>query len=193
MTPDQIARLVFLSLLGAVILFWMFRGSRQSLNRILQQVVVWALLFVGVVAGFGLWKDIERSGTFSQNVSSQTGEITSPRAPDGHYYLTLEVNGEPVRFVVDTGASDMVLTRQDAETAGIDIENAPFYRRAQTANGVVRVAPVTIETVAIGPFIDSNISASINDGEMETSLLGMTYLHRFQKIEISGGEMILTR
>ena len=135
MTPDQIARLVFLCLLGAVILFWMFRGSRQSLNRILQQVVVWALLFVGVVAGFGLWKDIERSATFRQNVSSQTGEITSPRALDGHYYLTLEVNGEPVRFVVDTGASDMVLTRQDAETAVSILKTRPFTAALRRQTG----------------------------------------------------------
>ena len=129
----------------------------------------------------------------SARISAETGEITVPRSADGHYYLTLQVNDTPIRFVVDTGATDMVLTRADAVTAGVDPGDQGFSGRARTANGTVRVAPVRLDTVAIGPVQDRNVRASVNDGEMDTSLLGMTYLHRFSSIQITNGEMILSR
>ncbi|MEX0337508.1 MAG: TIGR02281 family clan AA aspartic protease, partial [Arenibacterium sp.] len=68
-----------------------------------------------------------------------------------------------------------------------------FYNEARTANGVVRVAPVTLEKVALGPVSDRAFPASVNGGEMDTSLLGMRYLERFDRIEIRGNEMVLVR
>jgi|TARA_Y100000815_G_C13273903_1_gene474152 aspartyl protease family protein len=186
------ASLIYLLLLGAALAFWFFIQNRDSLNRKLQQAALWALIFVGAIAAYGLWDDISRSG-MSARISAETGEITVPRSADGHYYLTLQVNDTPIRFVVDTGATDMVLTRADAVTAGVDPGDQGFSGRARTANGTVRVAPVRLDTVAIGPVQDRNVRASVNDGEMDTSLLGMTYLHRFSSIQITNGEMILSR
>ena len=192
MDGDRIASLIYLGLLGAVLVTWFLIQNRQSMNRLLQQGALWALIFVGAVAAIGLWEDI-RSATTSRATVAESGEITIPRAPDGHYYLTLGVNGSPIRFVVDTGATDLVLARKDAEAAGIDVEGAGFYREAATANGRVRVAPVTLSEVTIGPLVDRDVPASVNEGEMAGSLLGMSYLQRFGRIEIAGGKMILTR
>ncbi|MAY85877.1 MAG: TIGR02281 family clan AA aspartic protease [Pseudooceanicola sp.] len=192
MSSADSASLIYLLLLGAALAFWFFIQNRDSLNRKLQQAALWALIFVGAIAAYGLWDDISRSG-MSARISAETGEITVPRSADGHYYLTLQVNDTPIRFVVDTGATDMVLTRADAVTAGVDPGDQGFSGRARTANGTVRVAPVRLDTVAIGPVQDRNVRASVNDGEMDTSLLGMTYLHRFSSIQITNGEMILSR
>lgn len=192
MSSADSASLIYLLLLGAALAFWFFIQNRDSLNRKLQQAALWALIFVGAIAAYGLWDDISRSG-MSARISAETGEITVPRSADGHYYLTLQVNDTPIRFVVDTGATDMVLTRADAVTAGVDPGDQGFSGRARTANGTVRVAPVRLDTVAIGPVQDRNVRASVNDGEMDTSLLGMTYLHRFSSIQIANGEMILSR
>lgn len=193
MDSDQIANLLYLSLLGSVIAFWFFIQNRKSMNKTLQQAAVWVLIFIGVVAGFGLWGDIRQSATLRHSISDETGEISVPRAPDGHYYLTLQVNDQPVRFVIDTGATDMVLSKADATSIGINVDNAPFYRQAQTANGVVRVAPVTLDRVEIGPIVDRDVRASVNEGDMDGSLLGMSYLQRFDRIEIAGGQMVLSR
>ncbi|TMV13559.1 retropepsin-like aspartic protease family protein [Arenibacterium halophilum] len=192
MSSADSASLIYLLLLGAALAFWFFIQNRDSLNKKLQQAALWALIFVGAIAAYGLWDDISRSG-MSARISAETGEITVPRSADGHYYLTLQVNDTPIRFVVDTGATDMVLTRADAVTAGVDPGDQGFSGRARTANGTVRVAPVRLGTVAIGPVQDRNVRASVNDGEMDTSLLGMTYLHRFSSIQITNGEMILSR
>ena len=192
MDPDRIGSLIYLVLLGSVLVFWFFVQNRQTLNKTLQQISLWVLIFVGMVAVVGLWGDIRQSTTFRASVA-ESGEITIPRAPDGHYYLTLDINDAPVRFVVDTGATDMVLSRADAQTAGIDMDDLQFYARAATANGEVRVAPVRLGTVSIGPITDHDVPASVNDGDMRGSLLGMTYLERFGDIRISGGRMVLSR
>ena len=116
-----------------------------------------------------------------------------PRARDGHYYLTLQINGNPIRFVVDTGATEMVLTQADAARVGLDLDSLNYLGRANTANGEVRTAFVRLDQVALGGIVDQNVPAVVNEGEMEGSLLGMGYLQRWGRIEIAGGELVLTR
>ena len=193
MNSDQMGNLMYLVLLGCAIAVWYFVNNRNSLNKTLQYGALWGLIFLGAIAVAGLWDDIRRTTTQQQSVNSETGSITVPRAPDGHYYLTLRINDEPVRFVVDTGATDMVLTRNDAQAVGLNLAETDFLGKARTANGTVRVAYVTLDNVTLGPVTDRNVPASINDGEMDTSLLGMSYLQRFSKFEISLGELVLTR
>ena len=190
---DQTARLLYLVLLGSAIAVWFFVSNRGRLNQTLQQAAIWGLIFVGVVAGYGLWGDIRQDALLTHSVDAESGEISVPRAPDGHYYLSLEVNDTPIRFVVDTGATEMVLTQQDAERAGVALTDRDFFNEARTANGTVRTAPVTLEKVALGPVSDRGFPASVNGGDMDTSLLGMRYLERFSRIEIRGNEMVLVR
>ena len=193
MNTDQLGNAVYLVILGSVIAVWYFVNNRKSLNKTLQYGALWGLIFLGAIAAAGLWEDIRRTTTQQQSVNAASGTITVPRARDGHYYLTLRINDEPIRFVVDTGASDMVLTRADAQAVGLNLAETDFPGEARTANGTVRVAYVTLDSVALGPVTDRNVPASINDGEMDTSLLGMSYLQRFSKFEISLGQLVLTR
>jgi aspartyl protease family protein len=158
-----------------------------------QQMAAWVLIFFVTIAAIGLWDDVRRTLLPQQSVFGDEGRVALPRAPDGHYYVTLEVNGTPTRFVVDTGASAMVLTAQDAAEAGLATEDLVFLSTAMTANGTVQTAPVTLDSVALGPVIDRGLPAYVNGGEMTTSLLGMSYLDRFARVEIANGQMILQR
>jgi aspartyl protease family protein len=112
---------------------------------------------------------------------------------DGHYYISAEVNGASIRFVVDTGATDLVLSQEDAVRAGLDLDALQYSGRANTANGVVRTAFVELDTVRLGTAQDRNVRAVVNEGEMDGSLLGMGYLQKWGRIEIADGELILTR
>lgn len=189
----DLGRLTYLILLGSVIVFWFLVQNRQSLGKTLQQALVWGLLFLGVIAAFGLWNDIRQTVRPTQSVISAQGRIELPRAPDGHYYLTAEVNGAAIRFLVDTGATDIFLSREDAIAAGLDPANLAFIGSAMTANGEVRTAPVRLESIRLGPHEDRGLRAFVNAGEMRESLLGMTYLQRFLSVEIRQGALILTR
>jgi len=192
MNGDDIARLAFLGLLTAAIVGSYLLHNRGNLGKVAQQAAIWGLIFLGVIAVVGLWGDIRTSVTPRQAMASD-GQIEVPRSPDGHYYLTLGINGTPVRFVVDTGATDMVLSQQDALLAGLDPDGLAYLGSAQTANGTVRTATVRLESVTLGDFTDSNLRAVVNQGELDSSLLGMGYLGLFDRIEIADGQLILSR
>ena len=193
MDGNDLGRLTYLILLGAVIVFWFVVQNRQSLGKTMQQALVWGLLFLGVIAAFGLWSDIRQTVRPTQSVITSEGRIELPRAPDGHYYMTVQVNGADIRFLVDTGASDIYLSRQDAQRAGLDPANLAFIGSAMTANGPVRTAPVRLDSIRLGGIEDRGLRAFVNEGEMRESLLGMTYLQRFASVEIRQGALILTR
>ncbi len=192
MTTDQIMQAIYLGLLGLAIAGSYIAANRNDLGKMAQQALIWLLIFVGVVGAYGLWDEISNDVTGRQTFIGDA-RVEVPRSRDGHYYLTLDINDVPVDFVVDTGASQVVLTRRDAARIGLDPGTLNYFGSASTANGVVRTAPVQLETVAMGDILDRNLPAVVNEGEMEGSLLGMTYLGLYDRIEITNGRLVLTR
>ena len=190
---SDLPNLIYLGALLAFIGLWFVTQNRLSLGRTLQYALSWALIFAAAIAVVGLWGDLREVVRPTQNVDARAGRIALPRAADGHYYVTAKVNGAPIRFVVDTGATGLVLSRDDARKAGIDTGQLIFHGRAQTANGTVRTAPVQIDRLSVGPIEDSDLRAWVTEGEMAGSLLGMSYLQRYSRIEITDGELVLTR
>ena len=193
MSGEQTASLIYLMLLGSVIAGYFFLSHRQSLGQGLRQAGLWALIFIGVIAAYGLWSDIQGSVMPRQAVFAEEARVEVPRSPDGHYHMVLEVNGTPVRFVVDTGATDIVLSRADAARIGIDTEALAFVGAARTANGTVNTARVWLDEVRLGPIADTGVPAVVNGGEMSGSLLGMAYLDRFAEVRIGDGTLTLMR
>ncbi|MBK1635669.1 retropepsin-like aspartic protease family protein [Rhodovulum adriaticum] len=193
MTGDDFGSLIYLVLLGAAIGGYFLMENRNRLGKVAQQAAVWGLIFVGVIAGVGLWSDIRQTVAPRQAIFADQQRVEVPRAPDGHYYLTILVNDVPVRFVVDTGATDVVLTREDAARVGLNPDDLPYLGEARTANGRVSTARVRLEEMRLGPIVDSRVRAFVNGGVMDDSLLGMAYLNRFDRIEFAGDRMILTR
>lgn len=192
MNPDDLPRLIYLGLLVAVLVSSFLVHNRGNLGRVAQQAAIWGLIFVGTLAAVGLWTDMRPDLIGRQSVVGD-GRIEVPRSPDGHYYVTAEVNGVPVDFVIDTGATDMVLSQSDAARAGLDPRNLPYLGTALTANGAVRTATVRLDLINLSGIEDRNVRAVVNEGAMAGSLLGMGYLGLYARIEIEGGKLILTR
>lgn len=184
-------RLIYLLLLLAAVGGWVMVEYRKRMGEALRTAAAWGLIFIGVIAGYGLWNDLRRQ-VIPQQMLSVTGQIEVPRAPDGHYYLTLDIGGTPIRFLADTGATNMVLSLDDAERLGIDPEALVYIGSAQTANGTVQTARVTLPEVVLGPHRDEGFPAWVNRGDMEGSLLGMDYLSLY-RVELDGDRMILRR
>ena len=121
MSPDDTASLVYLLVLFALLAGTYLLASRGRMGQILTQAALWALIFLGTIAAYGLWPEI-RSALLPQQAAILTPEgaaVSVPRAINGHYYLEVLVNGVPVTFTVDTGATDLVLSREDARRAWI--------------------------------------------------------------------------
>ncbi|QYK40068.1 MAG: retroviral-like aspartic protease family protein [Paracoccaceae bacterium] len=191
MDGTEIGRLAYLVLLLAAVGGWAMMEYRGRLGFALRTAMAWGFIFLGVIAGYGLWQDIRSTALSVQSVSD-SGRIEVPRGADGHFHLTLDIAGTSVRFLVDTGATNVVLGRADAARLGIYRNGLAFTGTANTANGTVRTARVQLADVTLGPFRDDRIAAYVTDGEMEGSLLGMDYLRRY-RIEIAGNRMVLTR
>ena len=191
MDGDQAARVLYLGILLVSVGGWLLVEYRSRLGSALRTLMAWALILLGLAAGYGLWTDLRRD-VIPDQFTGAGGQIEIPRAFDGHYYLTLDINGTAVRFLADTGASNIVLSPEDAAKLGFDPASLRFLGQATTANGVVRTAVVTLNDVRLGPVQDRNLTAYVNQSPMQGSLLGMDYLGLF-RIEIAGDRMILRR
>ena len=191
MNDDAIARLIYLGLMLAALGGWFMVEFRQRMGHALRAGLAWGMIIIGLMAGYGLWNDIKSSGSLMQTVGD-AGELIVPRSPDGHYYLTLVINGAPVEFVADTGATNMVLSPDDTAAVGIDTGALNFMHRAETANGSVDIARTRLDSVVLGPFADRDVTAWVNGAAMQGSLLGMDYLGMFE-ISIKGDRMVLRR
>ncbi len=193
MDSDDTGQLIYLVILGGALAAYFIIGNRASLGRMLRHAMLWGIIFIGAIAGFGLWQDIRHDFISRQATVTAAGQIEIPRAFDGHYYLTLEADDIPVQFVIDTGATNIVLSRQDAKRIGINPDDLQYIGVAYTANGQTRTARTQLDTLTLGPIVDHNVAVWINEGEMKDSLLGMAYLQRFDRLEISGDTLLLTR
>lgn len=122
-------------------------------------------------------------------ISSGIGSVVIERAADGHFYADAKVNGIDTRFLVDTGATSVVLTRADARRAGIGAGD--FTARAMGAGGEVRLQPVTLARLAIGPMAADNVPAMVAEQGLPVSLMGQSMLRRWGEVTIAGDRMVL--
>ncbi len=189
--PDDHARLVYLVIL--LLGIGIFGFSRRRLGRNIRDLAFWLLLLAMVVIAYG-FRDTLRAMLFpAAAVQVAPGVTELRRGPDGHFHAELAIDGIPIRFLVDTGASDIVLSREDATALGIDLDTLAFSDRASTANGIVPVARVRLGQVRFADHVDFDLPASVNGGTLDASLLGMAYLERFSRIEIVGERLRLHR
>ncbi|MCH8953255.1 MAG: TIGR02281 family clan AA aspartic protease [Proteobacteria bacterium] len=191
--PDAQARLFYLALLGMALAGGVFYNYRDRLGTAAQHAAIWVLIFLGVTIAYG-FKDQLASQLYpgtAQPVDERT--IALRRADDGHFYARVRVNGAEIRFMVDTGATNLVLSQQDARRIGLAMDNLNYVLPVSTANGTVYGAGVVLERVKLGGFVDTDVRAMVNGGRMSVSLLGMSYLDRFRRFSVEGDRLLLSR
>jgi aspartyl protease family protein len=110
--------------------------------------------------------------------------------PNGHFVLLAEVNGAPVRFLVDTGASLVFLTPDDARAAGFAQSELDYTQRVETGNGSVHAAPVLLRELRIDDFSLANVRAAVLD-HLGQSVLGMSFLARLKGFEMHEGSLTI--
>jgi aspartyl protease family protein len=110
------------------------------------------------------------------------------RSPDGHFYADAQVNGARIRFMIDTGATAVALTAEDAQRAGIQLGHERAVARG--VGGLVEVIPVVVDRIAIGALEARQVRAAVVD-ELEVSLLGQSFLSQVGSVEIRDDRMIL--
>ena len=126
----------------------------------------------------------EASLPMSEPAPSHAGAGSSiPKSGDGHYWAEGEVNGSPVRFLVDTGATAVALTPDDARRLGFNLGQLTFGYRVVTAGGHTRAAAVKLASVTVAGARIDDVDALVIEKGLDTSLLGMTYLGRLASFQ----------
>ncbi len=126
-----------------------------------------------------------------QRAAYAPDEIVVAPGPRGHFVVMVDVNGTPVRFLVDTGATSVSLTKEDAQRAGLPVYALDYNIRAHTANGVVKVAPVTLRDMRFGNLEIRDVKATVTQAQLNISLLGMSFLNRLSSYEVRPEGLIL--
>ncbi len=119
------------------------------------------------------------------------GELEIESGQYGHFLLEAEVNGEPVDFLVDTGASLVVLDSETAERLGFDVDSLEFTGMSNTANGTAPFARIILDEIVVGDLTVNAVEAAVHKLPMKNSLLGMSFLARLEGYEVRDGRLVL--
>jgi len=133
----------------------------------------------------------KRGGWTEASPRESAGEVRLSRAGDSHFYADAEINGRPVRMMVDSGASIVALTRADAEAVGVDVDRLPVSGTARTAGGDVPMRRLTLTSVDVDGIEVRGVPAAVVDADMGVSLLGQSYLAKLGAVTIEGDTMTL--
>lgn len=134
----------------------------------------------------------EPSDNVQTAITDGFGDVVLRATGNGHFETTAEINGRDVDVMVDTGATLVAMTYEDAERAGIYLKPADFTHSVSTANGVAKVAPVNIDAISIGNITVRNVRGAVTErGRMHKTLLGMTFLGKLSRVEMRKSELVL--
>jgi len=145
------------------------------------------VITVAAGAGVGFFWPTHRS---EPSVASSAVEVTLNRSSDHHYYATASVNGHDVRFLVDTGASEIALTEDDARKIGIKFDSGKYELIGAGASGYVRGQYVNVDDIRLEGIHQGAAKAVVVEGA-DISLLGQPFLEKIDEIVIRKGEMTL--
>lgn len=191
--------LIYLGLILIFVIINFLSSNKKGFFTIVKYLSIWAIIALLSIIAYSYRFELQSvkekvtrellpgSSTHEQ----KTRRIILTRAQDGHFYLNTVINNRKIRFLVDTGASDVALSLGDAKKIGIDINKIKFNKIYHTANGKARGASITLKHLIVNNVKFKKVSASIMSSDMGTSLLGMTFLNRLKKFEFKSNSLIL--
>ena len=182
---------------GSAVLHQQFQA-----HKVIRYTAIWFAIGSLVLIGYSFRHEAARLGNRlladlipSMGQPAQGSAMRFSVSADGHFVVEVTVTTDtaqiPIRFLVDTGASDVVISPADARRLGFGPDALNFSKVYQTANGAVYGAPVRLGTMTIGSIHMEEVRASINGKYMARSLLGMSFLKRLSGYEVTSGSLIL--
>ncbi|MFU7501901.1 MAG: TIGR02281 family clan AA aspartic protease [Candidatus Tisiphia sp.] len=174
--------------------------NQKGIKIVSIQLLTWGAIFSIIIIGYAFRFELNYTTQRvisvlipSYNWVNKQEKLVISRSSDGHFYINALVNGVKIKFMIDTGASDLAVTTNDAKMLGFDLSKLNYTRTYSTANGTSRAAPVRLNSVEIGRgAFFRNVEAHIGTGGLDVSLLGMSLLERFKGFRIDRDMLILS-
>ena len=176
-------------------------ASRRSVGETMRQLMIWLVIILALATvylyrqealgvGNRLLAGLVPGRAVVVTTSEGGQEVILHKLLNGHFEADVGVNGQTVEMLVDTGASMVALSHEDAERIGIDLSRLTYSMTVMTANGRSRAAPITLDQVAVGPIVRNNVAASVaEDGRLDQSLLGMSFLETLGSLQMQTDEL----
>jgi aspartyl protease family protein len=187
----KIALLVFLG--GTVLTLF-----RERFAKALEAAVFWLVVALILALGYTYRFELRDIGNrvlaelMPGYVISHARTVEFSRGNGGDFSVAAQINGARVPMVLDTGASTVVLSQDDAKAVGLPLEVLAYTVNIDTANGRARAAPVTLDRLAVGGLVERDVTALVaQQGQLKTSLLGMSFLNRLQSWEVRGDRLVM--
>lgn len=202
MANDAFGQAAYMGIWGVVLAAGIL-GSGIKLSDFARNMAVWAVIILALVAGYQYRYELQDVGSritaglipgspISGRALDGSLTVTLAKSANGHFDVNGRVNGARVHFLVDTGASSVVLSKEDAERAGIDTSSLAYNVPISTANGRATAASITIASLQIGDIERHNIRAMVTqEGLMTGSLLGMNFLQTLGGFSVRGDQLIM--
>ncbi|AZO47020.1 MAG: TIGR02281 family clan AA aspartic protease [Mesorhizobium sp.] len=196
------SRLIWLGAFGTLIGAGLLRSGRP-LGDIARNLGTWAAIVLALIAGYQYRYELQDVASrvtaglipgspLALGVEDGHATVTLDKADNGHFEARILVNGAAVRAVVDTGATSIVLTAEDAQAAGFNPAALNFTISVSTANGMARAAAVKTDEVAIGGIVRKDMAVMIAaPGMLGQSLLGMNFIGSLSGFDVRGDRMVL--
>lgn len=191
-------------LIPLVVLLIIFAGGlftrRHRASELVGGLFLWAGLFAIAMVTYAYRDELlgvvgRVAGEFQPGmalVDSATGTSTFRRGMSGHFEVSATINGHTTPMIFDTGASAVVLTVQDARAAGVNVEGLRYTVPVSTANGQGMAARTRLDSIQVGGIVRRNLTAFVTeDGALETSLLGMTFLETLSQYSVTQNSLEL--
>jgi len=199
MENNEWVNILYLMLLLAFIASSIFTRGNMPFLKAVKYFSIWAAIAMFIIILYSFRFDFLEVKTRlvgelnpSHIQVNSSDKIIINMSYGNHFYANVKVNNQNIRFMIDTGATDMVLSLRDAKKAGINIAKLIFNKPYQTANGISYGASVVLKDVKFGNLNLKNVRASVNSADMGVSLLGMSFLRNFKKYEFYQNKLILT-
>ena len=180
---------ILYGMLVIVFVSWILAGGKIGKN--LKYLFIWTGMFLILITGYSYRHELDhvRQRVVAEilpasGLQQSPGSVSFPVSSDGHYHIIAKVNGIPITFLADTGASNIVLSPADARKIGMNPATLTFDRVYQTANGEVRGSSFRIADLQIGKMHMENVAASVNEVHMANSLLGMSFFDRLAGYDV---------
>ena len=193
---DQAVHALYL-LLVLVLVASAFTVRRIPIGQGLKMMVGWVLIFAAAFIVFTLKNDfvalwnrivLETRGGVVQEDDGK--ELRVRQSPDGHFWVDAELNGERVRFLVDSGATTTSISRAVAERAGIQPSRG-LPAMVRTANGVVTVQRGRAETLRVGSIERRDVAVHISEAFGDMNVIGMNFLSTLSRWGVEGRTLVL--
>ncbi len=183
--------------IGCLVVGLLWTAFRERLTYAIGSILIWGgivvLLAVGYTYRFELRDVADRvmAELLPGHVATR-GRLVEIVRNGNHFPVLAQVNGAHLAMLLDTGATAVVLTQDAAKAAGLPLEVLTYSVNVDTANGRTRAAPVTLDAIAIGGITERAVPALIaQPGQLQTNLLGMSFLNRLQSWEVRGDKLML--